>query len=183
MGFLVKWLSDRLCLKNFRFIDNKSMQETTTQRGWLHFATFVTAAASAASAVFWLLGGATGSASIANPSDFQSTPAASSVPNALSLAQSLGASSSASLSAPSAESAPSQASRLRLLGVVAGSSDDKPGFALVSVDGAAPKTYAVGAKVADAWVLQSVQRRSATLRADAKGAALVTLELPKINLP
>jgi hypothetical protein len=155
------------------------MQETTTQRGWLHFATFVTAAASAASAVFWLLGGATGSASIANPSDFQSTPAASSVPNALSLAQSLGASSSA----PSAEPAPSQASRLRLLGVVAGSSDDKPGFALVSVDGAAPKTYAVGAKVADAWVLQSVQRRSATLRADAKGAALVTLELPKINLP
>jgi hypothetical protein len=179
MGFLVKWLSDRLCLKNFRFIDNKSMQETTTQRGWLHFATFVTAAASAGSAVFWLLGGATGSASIANPSDFQSTPAASSVPNALSLAQSLGASSSA----PSAEAAPSQASRLRLLGVVAGSSDDKPGFALVSVDGAAPKTYAVGAKVADAWVLQSVQRRSATLRADAKGAALVTLELPKINLP
>jgi hypothetical protein len=155
------------------------MQETTTQRGWLHLATFVTAAASAASAVFWLLGGATGSASIANPSDFQSTPAASSVPNALSLAQSLGASSSA----PSAEAAPSQASRLRLLGVVAGSSDDKPGFALVSVDGAAPKTYAVGAKVADAWVLQSVQRRSATLRADAKGAALVTLELPKINLP
>jgi hypothetical protein len=72
---------------------------------------------------------------------------------------------------------------LRLLGVVAGSSDDKPGFALVSVDGAAPKTYAVGAKVADAWVLQSVQRRSATLGADAKGAALVTLELPKTNLP
>jgi hypothetical protein len=70
-----------------------------------------------------------------------------------------------------------------LLGVVAGSSDDKPGFALVSVDGGAPKTYAVGAKVADAWVLQSVQRRSATLGADAKGAALVTLELPKTNLP
>jgi general secretion pathway protein C len=155
------------------------MQETTTQRGWLHFVTFVTAAASAASAVFWLLGGATGSASIANPSDFQSTPAASSVPNALSLAQSLGASSSA----PSAETAPSQASRLRLLGVVAGSSDDKPGFALVSVDGGSPKTYAVGAKVADAWVLQSVQRRSATLGADAKGPALVTLELPKTNLP
>jgi hypothetical protein len=70
-----------------------------------------------------------------------------------------------------------------LLGVVAGSSDDKPGFALVSVDGAAPKTYAVGAKVADAWVLQSVQRRSATLGADDKGAALITLELPKTNLP
>lgn len=161
------------------FIDNKSMQETPNQRGWLHFATFVTAAASAASAVFWLLGGATGGASIANPSDFQSSNVASSVPNALSLAQSLGASSSA----PSAEPAPSQASRLRLLGVVAGSSDDKPGLALVSVDGAAPKTYAVGAKVADAWVLQSVQRRSATLGADAKGAALVTLELPKTNLP
>ena len=155
------------------------MQETTTQRSWLHFVTFVTAAASAGSAVFWLLGGATGSASIANPSDFQLTPAASSVSNALSLAQSLGASSRA----PSAEPAPSQASRLRLLGVVAGSSDDKPGFALVSVDGAAPKTYAVGAKVADAWVLQSVQRRSATLGADAKGSALVTLELPKTNLP
>ena len=165
--------------KNFRFIDNKSMQKTTTQRGWLHFVTFVTAAASAGSAVFWLLGGATGSASIANPSDFQSTPAASSVPNALSLAQSLGASSRA----PSAETAPSQASRLRLLGVVTGSSDDKPGFALVSVDGAAPKTYAVGAKVADAWVLQSVQRRSATIGVDAKGAALVTLELPKTSSP
>ncbi len=155
------------------------MQETTSQRGWLHLATFVTAAASAASAVFWLSGGATGGGSIANPSDFQSTPAASSVPKALSLAQSLGASSST----PSAETAPSQASRLRLLGVVAGSSDDKPGFALVSVDGGSPKTYAVGAKVADAWVLQSVQRRSATLGADAKGAALVTLELPKTNAP
>ncbi len=165
--------------KTSPFIDNQSMQEPTTKRGWLHLATFVTAAASAASAVFWLLGGATGSALIANPSDFQSTPAASSVPNALSLAQSLGASSSA----PLAEPAPSQASRLRLLGVVAGSSDDKPGFALVSVDGGAPKTYAVGAKVTDRWVLQSVQRRSATLGADAKGAALVTLELPKTSSP
>lgn len=161
------------------FIDNKSMQETPNQRGWLHLATFVVAAASAASAVFWVLGGATGGVSIANHLEIQTTPVASSLPKAMSLAQSLGASSSA----PSVEPAPSQASRLRLLGVVAGNSDDKPGFALVSVDGGAPKTYAVGAKVADAWVLQSVQRRSATLGADAKGAALVTLELPKTNLP
>lgn len=120
---------------------------------------------------------------MANPLEVQTTPLASSIPKALSLAQSLGASSSASSGTPSAEPAQSQVPRLRLLGVVAGSSDDKPGFALVSVDGGAPKTYAVGAKVTDNWVLRSVQRRSATLGADAIGAALVTIELPKTSSP
>ena len=155
------------------------MQETTYRRGWLHFATFVSAAASAASAVFWVLGGPTGSALVASPSDFQAAPVAVSLPRALPLAQSLGASAGAA----STEPAPSQASRLRLLGVVAGNPDAKPGWALLSVDGGAPRTYAVGAKVTDSWMLQSVQRRSATLGADLRGPAVITLELPKTNPP
>ncbi len=155
------------------------MQETTYRKGWLHLATFLIAAASAASVVFWLVGGALGGASIAISSDFQASPAASSLPKTLSLAQSLGASSGM----PSDELAPSQTSRLRLLGVVAGGSDNKPGFALVSVDGGAAKTYAVGEKVTDNFVLQSVQRRSASLGIDFKGASLITLELPKTSLP
>ncbi len=116
---------------------------------------------------------------IANPADFQATPVGVSHPKAWPLAQSLGA----SISAPSTEPDPKQASRLRLLGVVAGDSDAKPGFALLSVDGGAPQTYAVGAKITDSWVLQSVQRRSATLGADIKGAALIRLELPKTDVP
>lgn len=162
-----------------RFIDNPSMQETTYRRGWLHFATFVSAAASAASAVFWILGGTTGDVWVANPSDFYATPVDASLSKAWPLAQSLGASSAAPLTEP----APNQASRFRLLGVVASGSDAKPGFALVSVDAGPPRTYAVGAKVTDSWVLQSVQRRSATLGADVNGAAGITLELPKTNPP
>ena len=180
MGGHVQLLRVGLCLKNTpRFIDNPRMQETTYRFGWLHLFTFVSAAASAASAVFWLLGGATGGALIANPADFQATPVGVSHPKAWPLAQSLGA----SISAPSTEPDPKQASRLRLLGVVAGDSDAKPGFALLSVDGGAPQTYAVGAKITDSWVLQSVQRRSATLGADIKGAALIRLELPKTDVP
>lgn len=53
------------------------------------------------------------------------------------------------------------ASRFALTGVVASSSQH--GAALIAVDGKPAKPYAVGSRVGEEWVLQSVQPRRAVL--------------------
>ena len=85
------------------------------------------------------------------------------------------------LGAPAAAAAepaaPSLASRLALTGVVAGTTG--AGAALISVDGAPPRPYAVGSAV-DGLVLQSVQGRRAQLGPARQGPATLTLELPPL---
>ncbi|MDP4301919.1 type II secretion system protein N [Leptothrix discophora] len=65
-------------------------------------------------------------------------------------------------SGPGAAPAPQQvaaASRLRLLGVVAGAGDTARGWALLAVDGQPARMIPVGAAVTDEWVVQTVSQR------------------------
>lgn len=83
--------------------------------------------------------------------------------------------------------APAMASRFRLHGVMAPKSapaaaPSLQGVALISVDGKAPRAYAVGARVDSNLVLQSVSLRSAAI-GPADGAALVKIEVPLLPLP
>ena len=83
--------------------------------------------------------------------------------------------------------APEAASRFRLLGVMApkGKPAAEPsgqGVALISVDGKAPRAFAIGSRLDRDWVLQSVSLRTASI-GPAQGAASVKLELPPLPLP
>lgn len=78
-----------------------------------------------------------------------------------------------------APSQPSPVSRLRLLGVVA--QPASKGAALLSVDGQPPRPFRVGDKVADAWVLQSVDRQRVRLSASDGAGGAVELTLPPLK--
>lgn len=73
------------------------------------------------------------------------------------------------------------APRLRLLGVVA----DRQGVgaALIAVDGRPVRAYAVGSRVTDDWVVQSVGPRQAVLAATPSGPAALTLAMPALAAP
>ena len=75
---------------------------------------------------------------------------------------------------------PSLASRLQLVGVVAGVRSGD-GAAVISVDGKPARPYRVGASIEEGLVLQSVQGRRAVLAAQANGQSLLTLELPPVR--
>ena len=95
--------------------------------------------------------------------------------------------------APVAQSAvaapPPEASRFKLLGIVAprsGSSDASRspyGVALIAVDGKMPKAYAVGARVDGDLVLQTVSLRTVSIANGQGGTAPITLELPPLAGP
>ena len=132
--------------------------------------TFLLWALVAASAVFWGLrmSARSGAAPLA--------PAVTRAPAAAdpaAVARLLGASPATAAAAPAA---PALASRLMLVGVVAGAS--QRGVALISVDGKPAKPFRVGAAIEEGVVLQSVQGRRAVLAQGADGAAVLTLELP-----
>lgn len=83
--------------------------------------------------------------------------------------------------------APEVSSRFKLLGVMAprGATAEQGGaygLALIAVDGKPPRAYAVGARVEEGLVLQSVGLRSASIGA-AEGARSVLLELPPPGAP
>lgn len=163
-------------------------------------------AAAAASAVFWGLkfgAGPQGPASVSASVPVASlAPAAgAAAPDAGTLAQALGArpsSQAAPAAAVAAAAANALQGRLVLTGVVSGampgagkassqgaapqSPASQPtgrGVALIALDGKPPRPYAVGARIDDGLMLQSVGVRSAVIAADAKGPPLITLELPK----
>lgn len=131
-------------------------------------ASLVLWALAAASAVFW---GLRLSAPAAGPAPVAAVPEQV-LPDAQALAKLLGAHA-----APDAPAAPTAASRLVLLGVLAGKTGD--GAALIAVDGKSPKHYRVGAAVEPGLVLQSLGRREARLGATVDGASTLTLELPR----
>jgi general secretion pathway protein C len=80
--------------------------------------------------------------------------------------------------------APEAASRFRLFGIVApkfassGAVSVTQGVALIAVDGKMPKAYAVGARLDNDLVLQSVSLRKVSIASSSQGAPTITLELP-----
>jgi len=70
--------------------------------------------------------------------------------------------------------------RFQLVGVIAPDAADKGqslGVALITVDNAPPRAYAVGSEVAQGWTLHSVERRQAMLQS-ATGGRQAVLQLP-----
>jgi general secretion pathway protein C len=143
---------------------------TWTVRG----ATFALWALAAASVVYWglKLGGSGSSvaARVAPPRQVAAVDPAA-------IARLLG---SSPLAAAAPAAMPSLASRLQLVGVVAGVSSGG-GAAVISVDGKPARPYRVGTPIEEGLVLQSVQGRRAVLAAQADGPALLTLELPPLR--
>ncbi len=86
--------------------------------------------------------------------------------------------------AVTAEAAPEAPSRFKLVGVMAPRSNPAQqvpayGLALIAVDGKPAKAFAVGARLDDGLILQSVGHRSATI-GPAQGERSVLLELPAL---
>ncbi len=91
---------------------------------------------------------------------------------------------SAPVAAPAMAAAPAASARFRLLGIAApkyaaaGAIPAGHGVALIAVDGKMPKAYAVGARLDDDLVLQSVSLRTVSIASPKSGAPTITLELP-----
>ncbi len=104
------------------------------------------------------------------------------------LARLLGAAPVATAAA--AEASPEASSRFRLLGVMAPKAPKTgaraeptgQGVALIAVDGKPAKAFAVGARLDNDLVLQSVSLRSASI-GPPEGAASVKLEIPPLPAP
>jgi general secretion pathway protein C len=137
---------------------------------------FVTWAAVAASAVFWLLRLA--ATSPAAPAHTVAVATAS-LPRG-DLARVLGAAPVATDANSPAAPEPALASRFKLLGVAAPrQGGDVSGLALIAVDGKPARGFKVGAAVDGEMVLQSVHPRGAAL--GARGApSRLNLELPAL---
>jgi general secretion pathway protein C len=136
-------------------------------------ATFALWALAAASAAFWglKLGAPTAAANAPLP-----TQRSVAVADPAAIARLLG--STQAVAAPAAVAAqPTLASRLQLVGVVAGERSGG-GAAVISVDGKPARPYRVGSAIDEGLVLQSVRGRSATVAAGMQAAPLLTLELP-----
>lgn len=136
-------------------------------------ATFLLAALTAASTVYWSLRWPTPAATLPF-----TIPSEESVPqDSQALARLLG---QVAVGGPTADSAPSVSSRYLLTGVLAG--PGPRGAALISVDGKPAKPYRVGNLVADDLFLQSVSGRRAVLTSGAANAAPAqTLEMKPLS--
>ncbi|MET0209273.1 MAG: type II secretion system protein N [Burkholderiaceae bacterium] len=132
-------------------------------------ATTVVWALAMASLVFWGL-------RLAAPADAVAPPAVAVAPAAVdpvAVGRLLGA-----VDAPVVAAAtPDAATRFVLQGVIADT--DGQGAALIAVDGQPARPFRVGSRLGDAFVLQSVGARAATLGGSAQGPAAFTLKLPE----
>ena len=149
---------------------------TPTPAPWtVRGATFALWALAAASVVYWGLklgGNGSGVAARVPP------PRQVAAVDPAAIARLLGSTPMAAAAAPTA--LPSLASRLQLVGVVAGVRSGG-GAAVIAVDGKPAHPYRVGTSIEEGLVLQSVQGRRAVLAAQADGPALLTLELPPVR--
>ena len=76
---------------------------------------------------------------------------------------------------------PAEAARFQLLGLVAGVTPDSPSaLALIAVDGKPAKPYAVGARLGEGWVVQSVSQRSVALGPEGSQTPGAVLEIPTL---
>lgn len=146
-----------------------------TSAAWpVRGATLALWALAAGSSAYWALklGGA--SAPVNAPLQAPRTVAAA---DPAAIARLLGA-TSGSAAAPASPAAPSLASRLKLVGVVAGERSGQ-GAAVISVDGKPARPFRVGVAIEEGLVLQSVRGRTAVVAATPDGPPLLTLELPQ----
>ncbi len=79
--------------------------------------------------------------------------------------------------AVAAAAAPVVESRFKLLGVAAARAGQRSGLALIAMDDKPARALAVGARVDEAWVVQSIAHRQVDLGPPG-GAAALTLTLP-----
>jgi general secretion pathway protein C len=149
-------------------------------RWWLRIVTFLAAALAAASATVWVL-------KLSAPDPQGQTTAlvlADGIPanpQAVALMLGGGQTNGESTRTSPVDEGGGVASRVKLLGVVAGRNAN--GYALMAVDGKPAKPFRVGALVDDSWVLQSVAPRSVTLATRLDGTVRTTLGLPKLSAP
>jgi len=154
--------------------DNRPMQTHFAKLSlwWLRIATFLLAAAAAASATYWVL------KMRANPGPGQPALMALATPAQVDLQAAVrllgGNRTAASSAIPDSAS-----SHFKLLGIIA--DRNKSGYALIAVDGKPPKPVAVGAHLNDSLLLQSLGPRSAALASSIDGPVALTLELPKTS--
>lgn len=141
---------------------------------WPRLAAFLLAGLAAGSAAYWAL--KMPSTALARPSALAAADAAGADP--LALARALGGGDAPAATAKSNAVAVNASTRLALQGVVANSRHG--GTALISVDGKPARPFAVGARVDENLVLQSVAPRRATLASSAGAPASLTLELPTL---
>ncbi len=150
------------------------MQTQTLSLWRLRIVTFLIAALAAASAAYWVLKWRATTppspgAALAYASPVMADPRA--------LARLLGGGQTQI----TATLALSQASRFKLMGVVADLA--RGGYALIAIDGKPARPYHVGSRLTESLVLHSVARRSAALATSLDAPATVTLELPKLGPP
>lgn len=139
-----------------------------------YLATFFAALLAAGSAVFWVLG-TLGASTQASDVVLAATTRAG--PDAQGLARALGGGAS-QVQAPQAAPPSTQ---YQLLGTVVGPLGQ--GYALLGVDGAPPKSYGVGAVLAQGQVLLSVSARGAKIGSSLQADAALELTLPKLSGP
>jgi general secretion pathway protein C len=132
-------------------------------------ATVVLWAAAAASIVFWGL-------RMAAPADGVLPPAVSTVATLNVDSAAVGRALGAQPVVERVAAAPDAASRFVLLGVVA--DDLGRGAALIAVDGKPARPFRVGSVLADGYVLQSLDARTANIGGARGGAAVLSLKLP-----
>lgn len=139
------------------------MASTTLQSSpWpARWVTLLLWALASASVVVWGLRLSTPASSMAAPAAPQALPA----PDAQAIARLLGAVGETKAAAPAT------ASRFALIGVLAGK-NGASGAALIAVDGAAPRTYRIGATVDGDLVLQSIGRHGVELGASGAASSL-----------
>lgn len=150
------------------------MQSISQSIWWPRLAAFLLAGLAAGSAAYWAL--RMPSIALARPSAPAAADAAGADP--LALARALGGGDTPAAPAKPNAVAVNTSTRLALQGVVANSRHG--GTALISVDGKPARPFAVGARVDENLVLQSVEPRRATLASSAGAPASLTLELPPL---
>jgi general secretion pathway protein C len=158
--------------------DNAAMMTSKFNRWWLKGATFSIAALAAASATLWGL-------KLSAPAPPVQTMAVAAsgleAPDARAWVRFLGGQKADPLPATDLVAPDVSSNRFKLMGVIAGRSNQ--GFALIAIDGKPAKPFRVGAQVDEALVLQSVAPRSARLALRPDAPAHLTLDLPKLTTP
>jgi general secretion pathway protein C len=151
------------------------MQPISHSIWWPRLAAFVLAGLAAGSAAYWALRLPSRDLAVAAPTAVTDTAPT----DPLALARALGGGDAPVATAKTSPVVVNTSSRLALLGVVANTKSG--GAALISVDGKPARPFAVGARVDDNLVLQSVAPRRAVLASSTGDPANLTLELPPLS--
>jgi general secretion pathway protein C len=158
--------------------DNAAMMTSKLNRWWRRGATFAIAALAAGSATFW---GLKFSAPVPSVQTIAVVASGLEAPDAQAWVRLLGGQKADALPAADLVAPDVSSNRFKLMGVIAGRSNQ--GYALIAIDGKPAKPFRVGAQVDEALMLHSVAPRSARLAPRPDAPAQLTLVLPKLTTP